>query len=55
MSVARIQAELATLEQVFADSFPGPLRDSLAVDIVALRSQLTIAQSLQSIPSKQAA
>lgn len=55
MSIERITAELAILEQAHADAFPGPLRDSVAVDIVALRSDLAIAQSLQSIPSKQAA
>lgn len=55
MLVERIKAELAILEQAHADAFPGPLRDSVAADIVALRSDLAIAQSLQSIPSKQAA
>lgn len=55
MSVAQIRAELATLEQAHADAFPGPLRDSVAADIVVLRSELAIAQSSQSIQAKQAA
>ena len=51
-----LRQQLATLEQAFFDSWPGsPLRDSLASDIMQLRRDLAVAESAQSMPSKQAA